>query len=79
MVNLELSWEQTEKVVADALQESIRLEIRFAEDEPERIEAYKLVLSDFMLAKDFQKFMHDLAKREPKYSSKKLTEANNGL
>ena len=78
MVNVELSWEQTEKVVVQSLQESIRLEIRFDSD-PVRIEAYKLVLSDYMLTKDFYKFMHELAKREPKYNAKRLTEANNGL
>ena len=78
MVNVELSWEQTEKVVVQSLQESIRLEIRFDSD-PVRIEAYKLVLSDYMLTKDFYKFMHELAKREPKYNAKRLAEAGNGL
>jgi len=78
MINLELSWDQTEKIVAEALKESIRLELRF-EDDPVRVDAYKLVLSDYMLAKDFQKFMHDLAKKESKYNAKRLAEAGNGL
>jgi hypothetical protein len=78
MINLELSWEQTEKIVAEALKESIRLELRF-EDDPVRVDAYKLVLSDYMLAKDFQKFMHDIAKKESKYNAKRLAEASNGL
>lgn len=78
MVNVELSWDQTEKIVAEVLKESIRLELRF-EDDPARIDAYKLVLSDYMLAKDFQKFMHDLAKKESKYNAKRLAEAGNGL
>ena len=81
MVNVELSWDQTEKVVAQSLQESIRLELRFGDDnnDPDRIEAYKLVLSDFMLKEDFQKFMHDIAKKELKYNAKRLAEASNGL
>lgn len=78
MAIVELSWEQTEKIVIEALQESIRLEIRF-ENDMTRVDAYKLVLSDFMMPKDYQKFMHDLAKKEPKYNSKRLAEANNGL
>ena len=78
MVNIELSWEQTEKIVAEALQESIRLELRY-EDDVERIDAYKVVLSDFMLAQDYQKFMHDIAKKESKYNAKRLAEANSGL
>jgi hypothetical protein len=78
MVNIELSWEQTEKIVAEALQESIRLELRY-EDDVERIDAYKVVLSDFMLAQDYQKFMHDIAKKESKYNAKRLAEASNGL
>jgi hypothetical protein len=79
--NIELNWDQTEKVVADALQESLRLELRFGDggNDPDRIEAYKLVLSDFMLAEDFQKFMHDIAKKESKYNAKRLAEAGNGL
>ena len=78
MINIELSWDQTEKIVAEALQESIQLELRMDDNEA-LIEAYKLVLSDYMLAKDFQKFMHDIAKKESKYNAKRLTEANNGL
>ena len=78
MVNIELSWEQTEKIVAEALQESIRLELRY-EDDVVRIDAYKVVLSDFMLAQDYQKFMHDIAKKESKYNAKRLADANNGL
>jgi len=78
MINLELSWDQTEKIVAEALQESLRLELRFNEGQ-DRIDAYKLVLSDFMLAQDFQKFMHDIAKKESKYNAKRLAEAGNGL
>jgi hypothetical protein len=76
--NIELNWDQTERIVAEALQEAIRLEIRFNEGD-DRIEAYKLVLSDFMIKEDFQKFMHDLAKKESKYNAKRLAEAGNGL
>ena len=80
-INVELNWDQTEKIVADALQESLRLELRFDDyiNDQSRIEAYKLVLSDFMLAEDFQKFMHDIAKKESKYNAKRLAEAGNGL
>jgi hypothetical protein len=78
MINLELSWDQTEKIVAEALQESLRIELRFNEGH-DRIDAYKLVLSDFMLKEDFQKFMHDIAKKEFKYNAKRLAEAGNGL
>lgn len=77
-INLELNWDQTEKIVAEALQESLRLELRMSEGD-DRIEAYKLVLSDFMVAEDYQKFMHDIAKKESKYNAKRLAEANNGL
>jgi hypothetical protein len=78
MINLELSWDQTEKIVAEALKEAIKLELRF-EDDAIRIDAYKLVLSDYMLTADFQKFMHDIAKKESKYNAKRLAEASNGL
>lgn len=76
--NIELNWDQTEKIVAEALQESLRLELRFGEGD-DRVEAYKLVLSDFMVAEDYQKFMHDIAKKESKYNAKRLAEAGNGL
>lgn len=77
-INLELNWDQTERIVAEALQESLRLELRMGEGD-DRVEAYKLVLSDFMVAEDYQKFMHDIAKKESKYNAKRLAEASNGL
>lgn len=77
-VTLELDWDQTEKIVMDALQESLRLEFRMGEDQT-LIDAYKLVLRDFMLAPDYNKFIQELEHRESMYNSKRLTDANGGL
>jgi len=48
-------------------------------DELEVAEAYKIVLRDFMYVGDFQKYMHELAKKSRKYDSKRLTDAEPGL
>ena len=77
-VTLELDWDQTEKIVMEALQESLRLEFRMGEDKV-LIDAYKLVLRDFMLAPDYNKFIQELEHRESKYYAKRLAEANGGL
>jgi len=77
-IEINLSWNQIEQVVSEALQESLRLELRFNEGD-DRIEAYKLVLSDFMVAEDYQNFMQSLDKKESKYNAKRLAEASNGL
>ena len=42
-------------------------------------EAYKLVLEDHMGERAFKTYMHDKAKKDKKYNSKRLTEAEGGL
>ena len=83
-VKLNLNYELVEPVVIAVLQEQYEILLKtvplgFKEEELDLSEAYKLVLEDFMGYKEFQKYSHDLAKKNKKYDSKRLTEANGGL
>lgn len=79
-----LEFAQVEKVVIAHLQEQLELlsqspPLGLSDNELELSEAYKLVLEDHMGERAFQTYMHDKAKKEKKYNSKRLTEAEGGL
>lgn len=50
---------ESEEVMSKMLKEALELEIAYDEDKA-RIEAYKLVLSDYMLKKDFDNYISKL-------------------
>ena len=84
-VEIELSYEQFEPMLISHLKTQYEILLRHVplgfEDENgiDLLDAYRAVLQDAMLEKDYQKYMHDLAKKQPKYNSKRLTEAEGGL
>lgn len=83
-VKLNLSHEQVEEVIVQFLKDQYQWlktspPLGLNEEELDLTEAYKLVLEDNMGYHAFQKYTHDMAKKNKKYDSKKLVEANNGL
>jgi hypothetical protein len=83
-VKLNLEYELLEPIVVAVLKEQYELLLKtaplgFNDNEAELSGSYKVVLEDFMGHQAFQKYAHDMAKKNKKYDSKKLVEANNGL
>ena len=81
-IKLKLEHEQVEQVIVKYLKDQyewLRKSPPLGFDgETELVEAYKLVLQDNMGYQDFQKYIHDLAKKK-KGNSKRLVDAHNGL
>jgi hypothetical protein len=82
-ITLDIDYEIAEPIIVAVLKEQYELLLKDAplgfEDEVDLNEAYKLVLEDFMGSKEFQKYTHEIAKKNKKYNSKRLTEAEGGL
>ena len=82
-VKLNLNYEVAEPIVVGLLKEQYEILLKDAplgfEDEDALRDAYKLVLEDFIGRQELQKYMHDIAKKNKKYNSKRLTEAEGGL
>ena len=83
-IKMNLSHEQVEEVIVQFLKDQYQWlktspPIRLNEEELDLTEAYKLVLEDNMGYHAFQKYAHDLAKKNKKYNSKRLIEAEGGL
>jgi len=82
-ITLDINYEIAEPIIVTVLKEQYELLLKDAplgfEEEINLSEAYKLVLEDFMGSKEFQKYIHNIAKKEKRYDSKKLVEANSGL
>jgi hypothetical protein len=83
-IKLNLTYELVEPIVIAVLQEQYEILLKtaplgFEEEELDLSEAYKLILQDFMGQHEFQKYAHDLAKKNKKYNSKRLIEAEAGL
>ena len=82
-ITLDIDYEIAEPIIVAVLKEQSELLLKDAplgfEDEVDLNEAYKLVLEDFMGSKEFQKYTHEIAKKNKKYNSKRLTEAEGGL
>ena len=82
-ITLDINYEIAEPIIVGVLKEQYEILIKNAplgfDEELDLSEAYKLVLEDFMGSKEFQKYTHDLAKKNKKYDSKRLTEAEGGL
>ena len=82
-ITLDIDYEIAEPIIVTVLKEQYELLLKDAplgfEEEINLSEAYKLVLEDFMGSKEFQKYIHDLAKKNKKYNSKRLIEAEGGL
>ena len=82
-ITLDIDYEIAEPIIVAVLKEQYELLLKDAplgfEDEVDLNEAYKLVLEDFMGNKEFQKYTHEIAKKNKKYNSKRLTEAEGGL
>ena len=83
-VKLNLNYELLEPIVVAVLKEQYELLLKtaplgFNDNEVELSGSYKIVLEDNMGYHAFQKYTHDMAKKNKKYDSKKLVEANNGL
>jgi hypothetical protein len=82
-ITLDIDYEIAEPIVVAVLKEQYEILVKDAplkhEEELNLNEAYKLVLEDFMGCHEFQKYVHNIAKKEKRYDSKKLIEANSGL
>lgn len=83
-IKLNLNYELLEPIVVAVLKEQYELLLKtaplgFDDSEMELSGSYKLVLQDFMGHQEFQKYVHDLAKKNKKYNSKRLIEAEGGL
>lgn len=82
-IALDINYEVAEPIIVAVLKEQYELLLKDAplgiDKELDLAEAYKLVLEDFMGSKEFQKYTHDLAKKNKKYNSKRLIEAEGGL
>jgi len=83
-VTVELEDEQVDVVLEEGLKSAYETHLLFVEDNEEYTfeeldEAFKLMLKYFMLDKDYRKFMHDVAKVQKKYNSKRMVEAEGGL
>ena len=82
-ITLDIDYEIAEPIIVEVLKEQYELLLKDAplgfEDEIDLNEAYKLVIEDFMGSKEFQKYTHEIAKKNKKYNSKRLTEAEGGL
>jgi len=83
-VTVELEDEQVDVVLEEALKSAYETHLLFVEDNEEYTfeeldAAFKLILQYFMLDKDYRKFMHDVAKVQKKYNSKRMVEAEGGL
>ena len=83
-VTIELDDEQVDDVLEEGLKSAYQTHLMFVEDSEEYTfeeldNAFKLILKYFMLDKDYRKFMHDVAKVQKKYNSKRMVEAEGGL
>jgi hypothetical protein len=82
-ITLDIDYEIAEPIIVAVLKEQYELLLKDTplgfEEEITLNDAYKLVLEDFMGNKEFQKYVHNIAKKDKRYDSKKLIEANSGL
>ena len=83
-ITLDINYEIAEPIVTALLKEQFEIlqkgaPIGLDESEVDLHDAYKLVLQDFMGEKEFNKYIHEIAKKEKRYDSKKLTDAHGGL
>jgi hypothetical protein len=77
-ITIDLDADQLEPIVVAVLKDALAFELKHRESE-EIIDAYKIVIRDFMTPSQYQTFMHDIAKKELTLNVKRLVEADNGL
>lgn len=80
-VQINLTNEQVDDILVDGLKKGYEIHKTFP-DEPDYEEldqAFKTLLSYYMGEKNYAKYMHDRAKTNKTYNTKRLVDAHNGL